>query len=81
MLGTTELENYVRKYKLTVPAEAARLLSACEPIPWEKFINEKNKDRVSAEGLDLLSKMLVYDKNLRITPENAMKHPFFEPIR
>jgi casein kinase II subunit alpha len=71
----------VRKYKLTVPPEAARLLSACEPIPWEKFVNDKNKDRCSAEAFDLLSQMLVYDKNLRITPANAMKHPFFAPIR
>jgi len=36
------------------------------------FINEKNKDRCPLEGLDLLSKMLVYDKNLRITPAQAM---------
>lgn len=44
------------------------------------FVNEKNKDRVSEDGLDLLSKMLVYDKNKRITPAEAMKHPFFAPI-
>ena len=45
------------------------------------FINDKNKDRVNPEGLDLLSKMLVYDKNKRITPTEAMKHAYFEPIR
>ena len=80
VLGTPGLQDYVRTYKLTVPNEAARLLQACEPMPWQAFINEKNKDRVSAEGLDLLNKMLVYDKNKRITPAEAMKHPFFEPI-
>ena len=36
---------------------------------------------VSEEALDLLGKMLVYDKNLRITPIDAMKHPYFHPIR
>ena len=31
--------------------------------------------------MELLYKMLVYDKNGRITPTEAMQHPFFEPIR
>jgi casein kinase II subunit alpha len=50
-------------------------------VPWTAFVNEKNKDRCNPEGLDLLSKMLVYDKNKRITPSEAMKHPYFAPIR
>jgi casein kinase II subunit alpha len=33
------------------------------------------------EALDLLSKMLVYDKNLRINCKDAMAHKYFDPIR
>mgnify|MGYP001197387296 CR=1 FL=1 len=36
---------------------------------------------VSDEALDLLGKMLVYDKNKRIRCKEAMAHPYFEPIR
>jgi serine/threonine protein kinase len=36
---------------------------------------------VSEEGLDLLRKMLAYDKNLRITPIQAMNHPYFNPVK
>ena len=32
------------------------------------------------EAIDLLDKMLQFDKNLRITPREAMKHPYFQPI-
>ncbi|XP_029166582.1 probable serine/threonine-protein kinase KIN28 homolog [Nylanderia fulva] len=32
---------------------------------------------VSDDALDLLSKMLVYDPSRRITPLNAIKHPYF----
>jgi len=46
VLGTEELYNYVKKYKLTIPPEAARLIKPCEPTPWESFINEKNNTRV-----------------------------------
>ena len=36
---------------------------------------------MTQDGLDLLYKMLVYDKNLRITPIEAMKHPYFDPVK
>jgi casein kinase II subunit alpha len=36
---------------------------------------------VQAEGLDLLNKMLQYDKNGRITAKEAMAHPYFDIIR
>lgn len=71
----------MRTYKLNIPSEAARLIKPTEVVPWTAFINDTNKDRVNPEGLDLLSKMLVYDKNKRITPTEAMKHPYFAPIR
>jgi len=35
----------------------------------------------SEEALDVLSKMLVYDHAERITPKDAMEHPYFAPIR
>jgi casein kinase II subunit alpha len=81
VLGTQKLEEYLKAYKLTLPPEAARLIQPTEPVPWKAFINNKNQDRVNEEGLDLLSKMLVYDKNKRITPTDAMQHPYFAPIR
>jgi len=33
------------------------------------------------DALDLLSKMLIYDHMERITPKEALKHPYFDPIR
>lgn len=36
---------------------------------------------ITPEALDLLSKMLVYDKNLRIRCKEAMAHAYFDPIR
>jgi casein kinase II subunit alpha len=81
VLGTDSLRDYLRTYRLNLPAEAARLIKSCDVVSWSAFVNDKNKDRVNTEGLDLLSKMLVYDKNKRITPTEAMKHEYFAPIR
>ena len=50
-------------------------------MPLENYVNQNNYSRVTQDGLDLLKKMLVYDKNGRVTPGEAMQHPFFAPIR
>ena len=41
-------------------------------MPLENYINQSNQSRVTADAIDLLYKMLVYDKNGRITPTEAM---------
>ena len=81
MLGTDKLRDYLNKYKLKLPTQAAQIISNTDVIPFENFVSERNKDRVSPEALDLLKKMLLYDKNGRITPAEAMQHPYFAPIR
>jgi casein kinase II subunit alpha len=80
-MGTESLRDYLRKYKLNLPSQCAQLIKACEAVPFEDFVSDRNKDRVSVEAFDLLRKMLVYDKNMRITPRDALKHAYFEPIR
>lgn len=32
------------------------------------------------EAIDLLSQMLVFDHAKRITPKDAMHHPYFAPV-
>lgn len=48
------------------------MLKSYPKIELEKFISKKNADVVTEDGLDLLKRMLIYDKNLRITPIDAM---------
>jgi casein kinase II subunit alpha len=36
---------------------------------------------VSEEALNLLDKMLRYDHAERITPKDAMDHPYFLPLK
>lgn len=44
-------------------------------------MTQDNKHLVPIEALDLLSKMLVYDRGERITPKEAMGHAYFAPVR
>ena len=52
-----------------------------QKIPFTAFVNDDNKHMCSPEALDLLSKMLQYDKNERINCKEAMAHPYFDPVR
>lgn len=46
--------------------------------PWFKVFKNKN---MPEEFFDLLSKILTYDPHIRITPTDALAHPFFDALR
>jgi len=43
-----------------------------------KHINEKNKDLITQDALDLLHKMLEVDHSLRVTAKDALEHPYLK---
>ena len=73
VLGTDELLAYVDKYN--------DILGQHSKKPWHKFVNTQNEHLVSEEALDMLAKMLKYDHAERITPKDAMDHPYFKPVK
>jgi casein kinase II subunit alpha len=48
--------------------------------PWQNFVNQDNERYISNEAIDFLDKLLVYDHQKRLTPTEAMKHPYFMPV-
>jgi serine/threonine protein kinase len=48
---------------------------------WGGFMSEENKALCNDEAFDLLNKLIVYDPEDRLTCEEAMNHPYFEPVR
>lgn len=60
MLGLEDLYKYVDKYGLTLPAEVRKLIGNNQypKIPWEHFVNDRNREFSHPDAIDLLSKML-----------------------
>ena len=65
---TPEIHQVITKYALRQKRSWLSLVPSGCPIP-------------SAEGIDLLNKLLVYDHDARLTAQQAMHHLFFDPVR
>ena len=48
---------------------------------WHKYTTEENAPLVSEAALDLLDKMLRYDKASRITAAEMLQHRYFDEVR
>eukprot|EP00825_Cyclidium_porcatum_P007695 TRINITY_DN13864_c0_g1_i4.p1 TRINITY_DN13864_c0_g1~~TRINITY_DN13864_c0_g1_i4.p1 ORF type:complete len:345 (+),score=51.30 TRINITY_DN13864_c0_g1_i4:261-1295(+) len=80
VLGSDDLEAYIDKYDCTLDSAYENVLNKHQQKPWKSFITDENKHLTSDDALDLISKMLVYDHSERITPTQALKHPYFYPV-
>ncbi|KAH8367314.1 hypothetical protein KR200_005698 [Drosophila serrata] len=52
-------------------------LPQLKPHPWSKVF----RIRTPTEAIDLVSKMLIYSPNARVTPLMGCAHPFFDDLR
>ncbi|KAI8997965.1 Pkinase-domain-containing protein [Gaertneriomyces semiglobifer] len=81
VLGTDELFAYLDKYNIELEQRFDTLLGRYARKPWRTFVNANNERYISDEALDFLDKLLRYDHQERLTPQEAMMHPYFDPVR
>lgn len=83
VLGEDELHEYLYRYGLKLPKEVRKAIKDhdYQRVPFTAFINDNNKHMVSPEAIDLLEKLLKYDKNERVNCKEAMAHKYFEPAK
>jgi casein kinase II subunit alpha len=85
-LGTANLNLYMAKYKIEMTADILQVITKVTMegggtrLPWSFFFHDPTFVP-SLEGLDLLSKLLQYDHEQRLTAKEAMQHPFFDAVR
>ncbi|XP_002162509.1 casein kinase II subunit alpha [Hydra vulgaris] len=82
VLGTEDLFDYIEKYKIELDLRIKDKLGGRHSKKrWERFVNNENHHLVSADAIDLLDKVLVYDHNKRLTAREAMDHPYFNSVK
>ncbi|BFU18228.1 casein kinase, putative [Entamoeba histolytica HM-1:IMSS-B] len=78
VLGTDGFQKYVQKYHLEIEDKLMQLLIGFPKVDWDTFKNEKNQHLITPYVYDLLSKLLVYDHQERLSAKEAMNHPLFQ---
>lgn len=81
VLGTDRLKAYLAKYKINLNARLDALVGRYPRQPWSKFITSANQHLVTPEAVDFLDRLLRYDHQERLTAQEAMRHPYFDPVR
>ena len=58
VLGANDLNKYCKRYNLTIPKEAKKLIrgydKSLDKVPWSSFISDKNKHLANEDAIDLL---------------------------
>jgi casein kinase II subunit alpha len=73
VLGTEEFEEYLSRYEIRLKDSYQNSRKKYyKKISFEDLIPEGNEESVTEEALDLLSQMLKYDHDKRITPREAL---------
>lgn len=81
VLGTDELTEYLEKYGLELDAHFDGIMGRFPAKPLDRFITPEVQHLCSDEAIDFLSRLLRYDHQERLTAEEAMMHPYFNPIK
>ncbi|RDX50890.1 kinase-like protein [Lentinus brumalis] len=81
VLGTDDFERYLTTYGLYLQTYNDGLLQSYPRQPWSRFMTLDNRQNVSADGLDLLDKLLRYNPQERATAAEALAHSFFNAVR
>lgn len=83
LFGTDAAVSYVKKYGGRIPsavsAQFDRLPS--KPLKWSEYVRQSQWGPwCDGVAMDLLSNMLQFDHQHRLTAEECMRHPFFAPV-
>jgi casein kinase II subunit alpha len=80
-MGTKDMYDFIEKYKPEVKEIPLGKIEARTKRSWERFIREENKHLCGRDAIDLLNRMLIFDHSERITPKEALDHPYFDIIK
>lgn len=80
ILGYKEFKDFITRYNIKNPFEIKESLKKWEPIDLATLIPEERKEFAEEEAIDLLTNILRFDKQERLTAREAMEHPYFESV-
>eukprot|EP00465_Bigelowiella_longifila_P007385 CAMPEP_0185256722 /NCGR_PEP_ID=MMETSP1359-20130426/5805_1 /TAXON_ID=552665 /ORGANISM="Bigelowiella longifila, Strain CCMP242" /LENGTH=232 /DNA_ID=CAMNT_0027841437 /DNA_START=74 /DNA_END=772 /DNA_ORIENTATION=+ len=81
VLGTEKMYAYLDKYQTKLDPRIQSIMGTYPLRPWSRYIFESNKLKANDLAVDLIDKCLRYDHKERLTVNQALNHPYFDPVR
>lgn len=81
LVGGQNILNYADSLHVDLDDETRNNLRRRKGTGWEPYVKKYGKTNCNPEALDLLNKLMAIDHRERITASDAMKHPFFKPLK
>ncbi|KAH0785919.1 CMGC family protein kinase [Histomonas meleagridis] len=81
VIGGNQIIEWADKYRVKLTNRQKAKLSFMQGVDFESLIPTNRKTTRDSDALDLAQKMLIVDHKVRITAEEALKHPFFQKVR
>lgn len=81
VLGLDSFRAYITKYDIPYPEVLNGAIARRKPRPWRCFVDSDNRMLATDDALDLIDRCIRFDHQERITADEALRHPFFDPVR
>ena len=81
VVGGQKFVDYAAKYEIPAPPSLIEKLRQYQGVDFAELIPPARAEFREPDALDLVSKLMVVDHKERLSAEEALKHPFFDPIR
>ncbi|KAM3182041.1 hypothetical protein ACTXT7_013196 [Hymenolepis weldensis] len=79
VFGSECFLQFCRDYHINIhPEQVDRRYLGHQRKDWSKFITNENREIATAEAVDLVKKLLVFDPKQRLTAKQALKHDYFK---
>lgn len=79
VFGSECFLQFCRDYHINIhPEQVDRRYLGHQRKDWSKFITDENREIATAEAVDLVKKLLVFDPKQRLTAKQALRHDYFK---
>ena len=82
VFGRAEFDKYIKTYGIELPEKLRAGLSKARKRPWQYYVPKGARAALcTEEAIDLVSQCLRLDHMQRISADEALQHPYFDPVR
>lgn len=81
VMGSYDIFTWAAKYRIHISKSKKDRIKHLQKVTFESMFPKTRAKFKDPIAIDLVQKLLVIDHKLRLTADEALNHPFFEPVK